>query len=236
MNSKINDDLGTRKHVVVKANDELNFGCNKNYSSIPPIKQIAQVPKKKWSLSAFPLQKCWTRQSSLSLQVQSEKEEGGGEEEEVDERPTKECESSSKLSSSSVLAYLLQQPAPRQILILMLLLALAFGSIVGVVPAVVTDRYARLNHGYQNSIPCWKATLSSTLVPPECLAASGDAQNVAAWENFLSNAFTFITSSMVGSISDERGRRGTDDFKILCKNIQNFTHTNQLLQVSSFSV
>jgi hypothetical protein len=40
------------------------------------------------------------------------------------------------------------------------------------------------------------------------LAGSGDAQNVAAWENFVSNSLTFITSSVIGSISDERGRRG----------------------------
>lgn len=100
-----------------------------------------------------------------------------------------------------------EKKGPRQILILMLLLALAFGSIIGVVPAVMTDRYARLNHGYTDPKGCTEWGIEDTK-PPECLAASGDAQNAAAIENLISNILTFITSSMLGSISDERGRRG----------------------------
>ena len=100
-----------------------------------------------------------------------------------------------------------EKKGPRQILILMLLLALAFGSIIAVVPAVMTDRYARLNHGYTDPKGCTEWGIEDTK-PAACLAGSGDAQNAAAIENLISNIFTFITSSMIGSISDQRGRRG----------------------------
>ena len=100
-----------------------------------------------------------------------------------------------------------EKKAPRQILILVLLLALGFGSTIGVVPAVMTDRYARLNHGFTDTKDC--ANFDIEEKPQECLAGSGDAQNAAALENLVSNMFTFLSSSLVGSISDEKGRRGT---------------------------
>jgi hypothetical protein len=106
-----------------------------------------------------------------------------------------------------------EKKAPRQILILVLLLALGFGSIIGVVPAVMTDRYARLNHGFTDPRDCADfggTTRSNETKPQECLAGSGDAQNAAALENLVSNMLTFVSSSLVGSISDEHGRRGTD--------------------------
>ena len=100
-----------------------------------------------------------------------------------------------------------EKKAPRQILILVLLLALGFGSIIAVVPAVMTDRYARLNHGFSDPKDCAEFSIQDK--PHACLAGSGDAQNAAAFENLVSNMFTFISSSLVGSISDEKGRRGT---------------------------
>eukprot|EP00567_Pseudictyota_dubia_P003789 CAMPEP_0197446878 /NCGR_PEP_ID=MMETSP1175-20131217/11697_1 /TAXON_ID=1003142 /ORGANISM="Triceratium dubium, Strain CCMP147" /LENGTH=542 /DNA_ID=CAMNT_0042978047 /DNA_START=56 /DNA_END=1684 /DNA_ORIENTATION=+ len=92
-----------------------------------------------------------------------------------------------------------------QVVFLCMLLALALGSTLGVVPAVVTDRYARLNHGYDGK-DC--ASFVSSDKPLECLDGSADAQNAAAAASFVSNGLTFISSSLVGSISDERGRRG----------------------------
>jgi hypothetical protein len=108
----------------------------------------------------------------------------------------------------SFIVEFVEKEGPRQIIILMLLLALAFGSIIGVVPAVMTDRYARLNHGYTDPKGCTEWGIEDTK-PAECLAGSGDAQNAAAIENLISNLLTFVTSSMIGSISDEWGRRGT---------------------------
>lgn len=107
----------------------------------------------------------------------------------------------------SFLMEFVESKGPPQILLIMLLLALGFGSTIGVVPAVMTDRYARLQHGYSDPRDCADWVMEDK--PHECLAGSGDAQNGAAYENLVSNVLTFITSSLVGSISDEKGRRGT---------------------------
>merc|ERR1719203_2327491 len=88
-----------------------------------------------------------------------------------------------------------------------LLLALALGSTVGVVPAVVGDRYARLNHGYAGDGTCSELA-GEGRQPRECRLGSEDAQNSAAVASFVSNTLTFTTSSLMGSISDEKGRRG----------------------------
>jgi hypothetical protein len=95
---------------------------------------------------------------------------------------------------------------PRAIASLMLLLALGLGSTVGVVPAVVTDRYARLHHGYSGDMSC--SDYSMTEKPQSCLDGSADAQQASALGSLVSNVLTFLTSSLMGSISDEHGRRG----------------------------
>ena len=94
---------------------------------------------------------------------------------------------------------------PPQVIFLCMLLALSLGSTVGVVPAVVTDRYARINHGYTDEADC--SSFSRNEMPEECLLGSADAQNMSAAASFVSNGLTFVTSSLVGSISDQRGRR-----------------------------
>ena len=68
----------------------------------------------------------------------------------------------------------------------------------------MTDRYARLNHGFDGN-PC--NTYSQHETPEECTYGSEDAQNASAFASFFSNFATFITSSMIGSISDARGRK-----------------------------
>lgn len=95
---------------------------------------------------------------------------------------------------------------PPQIVLLCMLLALGFGSTIGVVPAVITDRYARLNHGYSDEKVCSFYGIDDK--PAECLAGSSDAQNAAAFASLVSNGLTFATSSLIGSLSDEHGRRG----------------------------
>jgi DHA1 family tetracycline resistance protein-like MFS transporter len=93
---------------------------------------------------------------------------------------------------------------PPQVIFLCMLLALSLGSTVGVTVAVVTDRYARLNHGYTDEADCY----SQKIKPEECLLGSADAQNMSAAAGFVSNGLSFVTSSLMGSISDQRGRRG----------------------------
>jgi hypothetical protein len=98
---------------------------------------------------------------------------------------------------------------PPQIVVVCTLLAIGFGSTIGVVPAVMTDRYAVLYHNYDNMArPCSSYTSSSTIKPQACYDASADAQNGVAIEQMLSNTFTFLTSSYVGAFSDVHGRKG----------------------------
>jgi hypothetical protein len=74
------------------------------------------------------------------------------------------------------------------------------------VPAVMTDRYARLNHGYSDERDCADYAMGEK--PQECLDGSADAQYAVAIESLISNGFTFLTSSLIGSLSDEYGRKG----------------------------
>jgi MFS family permease len=93
---------------------------------------------------------------------------------------------------------------PPQIAFLLMLIALGLGCTIGVVPAVMSDRFARLNHGY-NGAGC--ASFGMHDKPSECLDGSSDAQNTAALSSLISNTLTFTTSSLLGSLSDEHGRR-----------------------------
>jgi len=108
-------------------------------------------------------------------------------------------------SQSNFLLHFIKSSGPPQIIALCLIIALALGSTIGVVPAVVEDRYARLHHGYSGE-PCLE--LAKEDRPHECLLGNEDAQNSAALASFVSNTLTFATSSLMGSISDEKGRRG----------------------------
>ena len=115
---------------------------------------------------------------------------------------------------------------PPQIVILMLLLALGFGSTIGVVPAVMSDRYARLNHGYTDEKDCSAYGVDDK--PSACLAGSADAQQAAAVSNLISNGLTFVTSSLMGSISDEHGRRGKGYAFCKYKNVLVVLHIDTL--------
>lgn len=108
-------------------------------------------------------------------------------------------------SNQSFFKAFFRSQGPPQVIFLCMLLALSLGSTVGVVPAVVTDRYARINHGYMDEADC--SSFSRNAKPEECLLGSADAQNMSAAASFVSNGLTFVTSSLVGSISDQRGRR-----------------------------
>jgi MFS family permease len=112
----------------------------------------------------------------------------------------------SEFRRESFLTEFSQSRGPPQIVLLIILLALGFGSTIGVVPAVMTDRYARLNHDYSDQTYC--ADYSMNDKPKACLLGSADAQNAVAFEQLISNIFTFFTSSLIGSLSDEYGRKG----------------------------
>ena len=109
-------------------------------------------------------------------------------------------------SNSEFIRYFMKSSGPPQVIALCLLISLALGSTVGVVPAVVEDRYARLRHGYDGEASC--LDIPKIDRPKECLYGNEDAQNAAALSGFIHSTLTFATSSLMGSISDERGRVG----------------------------
>ncbi|GKY96168.1 hypothetical protein MPSEU_000576600 [Mayamaea pseudoterrestris] len=108
--------------------------------------------------------------------------------------------------SESFLRDFVKSKGPPQILMLCMLLALGFGSTIGVVPAVMSDRYARLHYGYDGDVSC--ADYASDEKPLACLQGSADAQNAVSMEQLIGNGITFLSSSLIGSLSDEYGRKG----------------------------
>merc|ERR1719215_176229 len=99
--------------------------------------------------------------------------------------------------------------APLYIVILCALLALGFGSVIGVVPAVMTDRIARQKFDYMDDIPCFDYnSQNNDIVKPEaCTKANNLAQDYAAFCSLISNSITFVISALIGSISDSHGRK-----------------------------
>eukprot|EP00551_Chaetoceros_affinis_P006024 CAMPEP_0203668402 /NCGR_PEP_ID=MMETSP0090-20130426/5035_1 /ASSEMBLY_ACC=CAM_ASM_001088 /TAXON_ID=426623 /ORGANISM="Chaetoceros affinis, Strain CCMP159" /LENGTH=592 /DNA_ID=CAMNT_0050532825 /DNA_START=755 /DNA_END=2533 /DNA_ORIENTATION=- len=102
----------------------------------------------------------------------------------------------------------LRSKGPPQIAFLAMLYAVALGATIGVVPAVLTDKYAQLYHGFNDdggSMTC--ADYSMHDKPQACKDGNSDAQTAAAASSFVSNTVAFLTSSLIGSLSDEYGRR-----------------------------
>jgi len=102
-------------------------------------------------------------------------------------------------------SFFLLSSGPPQLVGLSMMYAVAMGSVVGVVPSVMTDQYAKINHGLDYEMSC--ADFSMEDKPQACLDGSSDAQTSAAIDSLVSNILAFLTSSVVGSISDEIGRR-----------------------------
>lgn len=105
----------------------------------------------------------------------------------------------------SFFQFFLVAKGPIQIIFLCMLWALALGSTVGVTPSVMTDQYAKIYHNFDHDDSCRFYTKDDK--PQACIDGSSDAQTAAASSNFVTNVFTFLTSSLIGSISDEYGRR-----------------------------
>ncbi|GAX10547.1 hypothetical protein FisN_40Lh017 [Fistulifera solaris] len=118
------------------------------------------------------------------------------------ERNDSECSGDDKPSFFQVFR---ESRAGPQIVLLITLLALGLGSVIGVVPSVMTDRYAHLFHDLPRNVTC--SSFRANDKPPACFAASADAQQAVANERLISNALTFFTSSLIGSFSDEYGRK-----------------------------
>ncbi|CAB9507854.1 Hippocampus abundant transcript 1 protein [Seminavis robusta] len=91
------------------------------------------------------------------------------------------------------------------ILIVTLLVAFGIGSVVGVVPDVIADRYARTRHHYSGP-DC--ATFNRQEKPDACQDGADDAQYAAAVATLVLNLLTLIFNPVVGTYSDRQGRRG----------------------------
>jgi MFS transporter, DHA1 family, tetracycline resistance protein len=93
---------------------------------------------------------------------------------------------------------------PPQIAALMILIAIGLGCTIGVVPAVMADRFARLQHGWDGP---YCSSMITTVKSAACVQGSADAQTAVATSNLVSNVLTFLTSSLLGSWSDQHGRK-----------------------------
>jgi len=116
-----------------------------------------------------------------------------------------ECTTNSTESTTDFLKFFVSSAGPPQIVFLCMLWALALGSTIGVVPSVMTDQYAKIYHNFDAGDSC--GNYGKDAKPQSCLDGSSDAQTAATSASFVSNIFTFLTSSLIGSISDEYGRR-----------------------------
>eukprot|EP00536_Pseudo-nitzschia_multiseries_P012759 jgi/Psemu1/209599/e_gw1.505.40.1 len=86
------------------------------------------------------------------------------------------------------------------------LLSFSMGLTVGIMPRILTDRYARLYHGSPPSPPCWEFDTDS--MPEACSRGADDAQTGSAWATFVMNLLVFFCNASIGSYSDSHGRRG----------------------------
>lgn len=96
-----------------------------------------------------------------------------------------------------------------QILLLGFLLSLGSGSFVSIIPGVVGDRFARLDHGYNG--PLCADFHGGDDKPVACSEGGDEAQNAAANAAFIKNIILLLLSSIVGSTSDCRGRKGKEE-------------------------
>lgn len=69
------------------------------------------------------------------------------------------------------------------------------------IPQTLTDRYARINHGFtdhcHNYVP----------KPPACKLGSQDAQSAAAWSHVGLSALLLLVNPIISSLSDIHGRK-----------------------------
>lgn len=127
----------------------------------------------------------------------------------LDERPRGQPMTDALNRRQSFIEEFASTSGPPQIAGLMILIAVGLGCTIGVVPAVMADRFARLEHGWDGP-PCQSLThtaVTATVNVEACMAGSADAQTAVATSNLISNGLTFLTSSLLGSWSDQHGRK-----------------------------
>ena len=90
------------------------------------------------------------------------------------------------------------------LLLVAFFMAMGVGSTVGVIPALMADRYARLRHGYVGEENCFAYTTGK---PDACQKGANDAQEAAAMMTLVTNILTLFCNSVIGSLSDTYGRR-----------------------------
>ena len=95
---------------------------------------------------------------------------------------------------------------PPQIIALVVFFSIGYGATAGIVPGLMSERYARLNYGYNGTAPCSSYPPASQ--PEACVDGNNESQRILTYSNLVGNLIAFLTGSMVGSISDEFGRRG----------------------------
>lgn len=105
----------------------------------------------------------------------------------------------------SFLGFFVTARGPLQIFQTTVILALALGSTIGVVPTMMTDRYARLHYGFDGETSCGSYEVEDK--PEACVEGSEDAQRATAVAQLITCLLTFVMSSLMGSISDSRGRK-----------------------------
>ena len=90
-------------------------------------------------------------------------------------------------------------------LITSILLSFGIGLTVGIVPEIITDSYARINHDYIGIDPCY--AFDHNDMPLACLEGADDAQQGSAYGALLLNLLILLCNPIVGRQSDRVGRR-----------------------------
>ena len=102
------------------------------------------------------------------------------------------------------------------LLVIAFFMAMGVGSTVGVVPALMADRYARLHHGYTGEENCFSYPENK---PDACVEGANDSQEAAAMTTLATNIFTLFCNSVIGSMSDTYGRRLVLVFSVILSTI-----------------
>lgn len=123
----------------------------------------------------------------------------------IDNNTTNTTNEGDESSSQSFLSFFWNTKGPMQIFFMSLLFAFSIGSTIAVVPAVITDRYARINHGFTGDKSCSEYGQDEKPLP--CIDGSADAQTATVLVSTISNIATFLSSALIGSLSDQYGRR-----------------------------
>lgn len=101
------------------------------------------------------------------------------------------------------------------IVLLGFLTAVGLGSLVGVVPQILTQRYAEELFGYGQAykvsnggddVPLCNSFDATK--PVECDLGASYAQTAASYCALAKNSLAFLTNSVAGSYSDRHGRKG----------------------------